>query len=849
MHRKWIVPLLLASSLFVVAAVLASPAAPSAARSPVGPQDLIGDNFPIADHPDVVSRAASLGEPSVAYNPQRGQYLVAWQGMMAATGYNIYAREVSTSGVVSPAVIVVTEAGQHQLYPSLAYDAQSDQYWVVWQDGRSGTGYHIRVRRLSSVTTPVGDETVVDASTGDAELPRLACGGGRCVIVWREETGGVLAVYARAYDTTGSPLTTPMRLIPSDAQGDLPDIAYDSKADRFLAVWSERHNGSEWDIMAQALGVDLTPAGDLVTVCAAVGDQLQPRVAYGKASNHYVVVWSDKRGGPNGDVYGQVLANTGQAQGPNLVLFAGSIDDGDPAISASDNADQFLVAYEADRIVGTAGNHLRATTLTGAGAITGSFDLRRVLGGRWAPALTHRSGSDEYLAVWADTALGPSVDIMAQRVRSDRTLVGTSILVCAARKGQENSTLAYDEQNSEYLVAWSDFRSGQDYEIRGRLVSAQGQLLGQEITISTAGQVHLMPAVAHNAQRSEFFVVWVEQRLWSGVSRTYVYGQRVGASGQLVGGTVWVSSQMGADSSADSPAVLWNRNTGEYLVAWTGSMSDRLWDVRGQRIAGNGTLSGPLLTLSGPGFQGSPRVAYSPQQEESLVVWAEQTNELRGRRISGAGAVLGPEFFVAEAAGTPYFSLAYNEAGQLYLLVREEHADIQGRLLDSAGNPKGDAFAISTTRNSETMPEVVYNSHAGEFTVVWHEYHDTTDWDVYGRQVSGAGVPLGDGFAVSTAPEFQTNAALAVNTANGEVLIAWQDFRQNSWDIYGQRWLPPPPTPTPTVTPSATLTPTQTPTPTATASPTATPTATVTPTATATPPSYRLALPLLLHSQ
>ena len=67
------------------------------------------------------------------------------------------------------------------------------------------------------------------------------------------------------------------------------------------------------------------------------------------------------------------------------------------------------------------------------------------------------------------------------------------------------------------------------------------------------------------------------------------------------------------------------------------------------------------------------------------------------------------------------------------------------------------------------------------------------DWDIYGRRVSAAGSPIGQQFAVATAPEFQSSAALSANTTSAEVLIVWQDFRHGSWDVYGQLWQPPPP--------------------------------------------------------
>ena len=89
-------------------------------------QDLIGHNFPIADFRDPVTAAADIDLPSVAYNSRRAQYLVVWHGAMRATGFNIYAREVSASAVVSPTIVAICAAPRDQQRPSIVYDSRAD---------------------------------------------------------------------------------------------------------------------------------------------------------------------------------------------------------------------------------------------------------------------------------------------------------------------------------------------------------------------------------------------------------------------------------------------------------------------------------------------------------------------------------------------------------------------------------------------------------------------------------------------------------------------------------------------------------------------------------------------------
>jgi hypothetical protein len=115
---------------------------------------------------------------------------------------------------------------------------------------------------------------------------------------------------------------------------------------------------------------------------------------------------------------------------------------------------------------------------------------------------------------------------------------------------------------------------------------------------------------------------------------------------------------------------------------------------------------------------------------------------------------------------------------------------------------------------------VIYDAASDHYLVVWREYYSATDYDLYAKMVSATGVPMAK-FAVATANDVQRRARMAQNRSTGEVLMVWDDFRAQSYDIYGQRWRysAPGPTSTPTATP--TQTPTTLP-PTATLRPTAT---------------------------
>jgi len=99
---------------------------------------------------------------------------------------------------------------------------------------------------------------------------------------------------------------------------------------------------------------------------------------------------------------------------------------------------------------------------------------------------------------------------------------------------------------------------------------------------------------------------------------------------------------------------------------------------------------------------------------------------------------------------------------------------------------------IAVGPRDEAAPAVAYNSRDDEYLVVWQEGRVgiANEPDVYGRRLSGLGLPLGDPIPISTAPGPQVAPALAYNPNANEYLVIWSDSRHGlnvQPDIYGRR--------------------------------------------------------------
>jgi hypothetical protein len=167
----------------------------------------------------------------------------------------------------------------------------------------------------------------------------------------------------------------------------------------------------------------------------------------------------------------------------------------------------------------------------------------------------------------------------------------------------------------------------------------------------------------------------------------------------------------------------------------------------------------------------TPAVAYNPDDDEYLVVWAGDTDQppfgdglwgIFGQRIDAAtGDEVGPDDFA-----------------------------ITG-VID--GDPGSGLF----------RPAVAYNPDQGEYLVTWTGNTGLCcggDYEVYARRVSAAGVPIGAPVQVSQMVDpINThildafNSAVAYNPTAGEYLVVWEGDDMDEgrvdeeFEIFGQR--------------------------------------------------------------
>ncbi|MEW6714632.1 MAG: hypothetical protein AB1306_06035 [Nitrospirota bacterium] len=356
------------------------------------------------------------------------------------------------------------------------------------------------------------------------------------------------------------------------------------------------------------------------------------------------------------------------------------------------------------------------------------------------------TASRQYLVVYEKYS-GVSWDIYGQLVGEDGVAVGTEFVISNAANSQWGPSVAYNSSTNQYLVVWSDTRSGAP-DIYGQLLNANGTLSGGNFPISTAANEQWGSSVAYNSSTNQYLVVWDDDR---SVTNSDIYGQLVNANGTLSGGNFPISTAVNEQWGS---SVAYNSSTNQYLVVWNDLRSGTNWDIYGQLLNANGSLSGGNFPIStAVNGQYIPSVAYNSSANQYLVVWDDYRS------------------------GT--------------------NLDIYGQLLNANGTLSGGDFPISTAAYNQWGSSATYNSSTNQYLIVWSDERNGINTDIYGQYLTGAGALTGGDFLIVN-NAFGPHAV--VNSIIGNYLVAYYDITGSAyaWVIVGEPVATPPPTPPPT---------------------------------------------------
>lgn len=352
----------------------------------------------------------------------------------------------------------------------------------------------------------------------------------------------------------------------------------------------------------------------------------------------------------------------------------------------------------------------------------------------------------QFLVVWEDNrnATSSGIDLFAHLVKTDGSLVGADFPISTAAGEQAQPIVVYNPDANQFLVVWSDYRTG-NANLFGQLVNASGGLAGSECPISIGGGDRRFFGVSYNSVSHQYLVAWEDNRF----STFDVFGELLNSDCTPATGDFRITAV--GSSGGHGPRIAFNPATNQFLVTWNDFRNGN-YDVFGQFVNGNGTLSGPNFAITiASGNQTEPVVAFSPTSGKFLVVWSDAR--------SGDFAI-----------------------------------DIFGRIVNADGSFPGAEFSVSTAVASQLRQAVIHYPSTDQFLVAWEDGRNSpacrdtrVNCDTYGQFVNPDGTLAGAEIAIQTGQtSVLVGPGLAYSRETDRFLAVWLDSRNGGLSVFGQ---------------------------------------------------------------
>jgi hypothetical protein len=376
------------------------------------------------------------------------------------------------------------------------------------------------------------------------------------------------------------------------------------------------------------------------------------------------------------------------------------------------------------------------------------------------------------------------------------------VSLCDEKGGQRDVQMVSDGSGGA-IITWPDEREGSSADdIYAQRVDADGNVLWTAggVTICTEANQQLKPRLESDDSGGAI-ITWYDER--GSAIYTDIYAQRV----DTMGNTLWETNGFTVCDASYGQAVpdICTDGSGGAIITWqdyrTGGMGGSAsWDIYAQRMSAVGTAlwqtDGVTVCTESTEHQEEP-VVTSDGSGGATIIWKDQrlgTYDLFAQKLDADGNSLWTANGVSLCVETSWQSgvdlIADSSGGAIAVWQdnRASNADIYAQRVDGSGNAlwHTNGVTVCDFSGDQNDPHLVPDGEGGVI-ITWEDYRDGHD-DIYAQRLDGDGNSLWatDGVTVCDAVYQQKNPRIASDNAGGAI-IAWEDNRTTSYNIYAQR--------------------------------------------------------------
>ncbi len=394
-------------------------------------------------------------------------------GMLMMVGI-VSATPAATDPLLS-GEITISDLDNEEYLPLVAYNWKHREYLVVWHTKWTIGTRDIRAARISATGQVLDTFVVYEHTTKDSAQPAVAYDpvNDRYLVVWVFDASGNGSdwdLYGRLIPWQGpSASLSEFPICTWTTHQWNPKVAYGRTVEEFLVVWSNEYQAGTLPVYISGRRVRAADGGfpggtsDL-TISHGSENRVNPDVTYNLARNEYLVVYDNAV-----DIFGiRLTGDLGNNFGGEFGIAGWPDVEIHPAVAACEGADQFLVTWQSDQ--GSGNDAIYARFLNGEAVPGNVHQIDDTTGQeREADVACSQSGR-QYLVAWQTEYVGGRYGIWSRIVRPDETMTSQFRIVDSGSAADRTEPIVAGG-HTNYLVAWEHDRDGTSYQdIHGRLV-------------------------------------------------------------------------------------------------------------------------------------------------------------------------------------------------------------------------------------------------------------------------------------------------------------------------------------------------------------------------------------------
>jgi hypothetical protein len=666
-----------------------------------------------------------------------------------------------------------TDANNIYLDNDLIYSQHSDisfdlasqvsDYIISWSDKESRNIYF---QRFSWKDEPVGEALQVNDS------PPISCWSfhspsvstfqnGDFIIAWEESLQGIgKDIYFQRYSKDGEKIGSNVKVNNDTTYLHPVSPVVSSGVDgSFVVVWlSYIDFGIADAIFSQSFSAEGLPISELLRIDQVEGEEINysnPSIAR-LLNGNYIIVWVsdyyDNDSTRCSRIFSQIISKNGEKIGDNFII----------------NDDNNITTHKFNPSV--------------------EVDL-----------------SGNIIIVWAEHRTIPfDSDIFVQLYSEDGSPVGSNIIANDSRAGrQEHPSVCinqFEDPYWDFVVAWDDQRNGYDRDIYTQIFRSDGSYYqkNKKINSDEGSSIQRHPSISID-KKGKFIISWWDDR--DGIGN--IYAQQFTHEGEYIRWNFRVST--GDHTVRINNPALCTDNLGNFIVTWTGNewIGEQIFT---QKYLNNCTPEGNNINITNE----------QTWRNKSSDIGCDSTGNYYVSWCATDDTFDDDDIFLKKffKSGPPYASLykvnddegdgnqgnpviAANNSGDFSIAWEDKRenflSDIYFQPYSNIdfGSKIGNNVKVNDDDSDEfshLQPDIATDDY-GNTIITWTDNRNQI-FDIYAQRYSKEGLPLGGNFKVNDDDTFENHTSPSIAADDeGKFIIVWARWLNDSWAVWGQRYL------------------------------------------------------------